>query len=509
LLLPETLDPARAVELLGDGLELALGRATTQDRVLLDTFDGRLRSAGLSAEAVGGELVVYEAGAPVRRATVGPARRYLAGELPHGVVRERVSGVLGPRALLPRVRLKSSVQAIAVLDSDAKTVVRLTLERPEVVNGRRGRTALAPRLLIRPVLGYDTDFERAVSVAHDRLGFAIAERTLFDTAVKAAGGRPGGIKAKPRISLPGETRADEAAAHVLHALADIAKANLPGTIDDLDPEFLHDLRTSIRRARSVLRELKGVHPPAAREHLRDELKWAQQLTGPVRDLDVQLLGWYALVATLGPGRAVEIEALHAVLERRRAAELSKLRRGLRSKRFAAVLSAWRALADTPPPAGEDPERPHVATPIHRLAGARIRSVYRRMVRDGTAIDDTSPPEALHELRKRGKELRYLLELFGASYPDEIVKPMVSTLKDLQEVLGSFQDGTAQSEFLRGLAEELAGEPGGPAALLALGSVIGAVEAGQHHARDEFQEAFGPFAAREQRKLVADTFPKRP
>ncbi len=33
---------------------------------------------------------------------------------------------------------------------------------------------------------------------------------------------------------------------------------------------------------------------------------------------------------------------------------------------------------------------------------------------GGAIDESSPAEAYHELRKKGKELRYLLELFGAA-----------------------------------------------------------------------------------------------
>lgn len=508
LLLPPTLDPDEAVALLGERLDLQPGRATRRERLLLDSFDGRLRAAGLRAEVVGGELVVYEPGAPARRATVKRARRYLVSELPEGVVRERLAGVLGPRALLPRARLRSTVRPIAVVDGDAKTVARLTFERSEVAGGSKGPVTLAPRLLIRPVLGYDNAYERTLDAARDRLGFEAAGRTLFDDAVKAAGGRPGGVKSKPRVALRPGTRADEAAGRVLTALADIAEANLPGTIDDLDPEFLHDLRVSIRRARSVLRELKGVLPSAARSHLREELKWAQALTGPMRDLDVQLLGWDALTASLASGRAADLAALHEVLEHRRAAERARLRRGLRSERFRAALRDWRALAAEPVAIGEDPDRPHAATPIDALAGSRIRKVYRAMLRDGKAIGDDSPPEALHELRKRGKELRYLLELFGAPYPEDVVKPMVSTLKDLQDVLGRFQDGTAHAEFLRGLAHGLAKEPGGPAALLALGSVLDAVEADQHVARAEFAEAFAPFAAPEQAKVVRHTFPKR-
>jgi CHAD domain-containing protein len=130
-----------------------------------------------------------------------------------------------------------------------------------------------------------------------------------------------------------------------------------------------------------------------------------------------------------------------------------------------------------------------------------------MVRDGRAIDDASPDTDLHELRKRGKELRYLLELFGGLFPRDVVKPMVAALKDLQDVLGRFQDRSVQTDSLRASAEGLAAVPGGPDALLAAGSLISALEADQHDARAHFAERFAAFASREQRDLVKTTFAK--
>ena len=111
------------------------------------------------------------------------------------------------------------------------------------------------------------------------------------------------------------------------------------------------------------------------------------------------------------------------------------------------MEAWRALAPTPP-ADDTEDRPRAALPIEAVAADRIRKVYRRMIRDGDGIDDDSPDEDLHELRKRGKELRYLLELFGSLFPDDVVKPTVKALKDLQDVLGHFQDRSVQTTALR-------------------------------------------------------------
>jgi CHAD domain-containing protein len=510
LLLPPGLDRAATLELLGERLALDVGRAHTEDRVLLDSFDRRLRSAGLRAERPAGRgarrvLTVHEPGAPARRAEVAPAPRHLADELPPGPVRRRLADVLEMRALVPVVRVRSAVVPVAVLNDDAKTVVRLVIERAEAVAASR-RVPLVPRLVVEPVLGYDEEHERTVRVLRDRLGLEPAGRNLFDEAVKAVGGRPGGMSSKPRVKLAPGTRADAAAAAVLTALARIAEANVAGTIADLDSEFLHDLRVSVRRARSVLRELKGVHDPAEREHIRAELKWVQALTGPLRDLDVQLLGWDELTAPLARERVPDLEPLRGLLVRRRKRELTRLRRGLRSARFDAALAAWRALAAT---GAATAERPNAEVPIDWLAADRIRRVYRRMVRDGSAIGDDSPADALHELRKRGKELRYLLELFGSLFDSKVVKPMVASLKGLQDVLGEFQDSEVEIDMLRAIGDDLATEPGGPAALIALGPVLDALLAEQHAARERFAGRFGSFAAPEQRALVRQTFAKQP
>ena len=87
--------------------------------------------------------------------------------------------------------------------------------------------------------------------------------------------------------------------------------------------------------------------------------------------------------------------------------------------------------------------------------------------------------------------------------------MVKTLKDLQDVLGRFQDRAVQIELLRELRDELAAEPGGPAALIALGPALDALVADQQAARDEFAERFARLRRpKQQRKLVRDAFPKR-
>jgi CHAD domain-containing protein len=128
-----------------------------------------------------------------------------------------------------------------------------------------------------------------------------------------------------------------------------------------------------------------------------------------------------------------------------------------------------------------------------------------MVKMGQAIDADSPHEALHDLRKKGKELRYLLEFFASLYPPEVVKPMVTTLKGLQDVLGRFQDREVQAELLRALGDDIATMDGGAAALMAMGVLVERLAEQQEQARGQFAASFEQFAAKPQRKVVAATF----
>jgi CHAD domain-containing protein len=505
LLLPPGEDIAALGRALDGRFTVETDPAETLERAVLETFDGRLRAAGLSLERAGTTLRLREPGRPDRIAKVPLARRdrLLATELSEGPLRERLAPVLQERAALPLATIRSRRRRARVLNGDRKTVVRLAIEEP-VVETPRGEVELEPRVTVLPVLGYDKAHARVLAAFEAVLGL---ERTapLEDEALSAAGHDPRGVSTKVDVVLEPAMRTDAAMLAVCRRLAEIVEATLPGTIDDLDIEFLHDFRVAIRRTRSMLRELTGALPPDDEERAKEELRWVQAITGPTRDLDVELEEWDELVAGLPSAVALDLLPLHALLRRHREEAKRRMRRELRGPRLAAAWQDWRAVLDRSLPAEDDADRPNAARPIADVAGARIRKVYGRMVKLGRSIDDDSPAEDLHTLRKRGKELRYLLEIFGAMWPKSEVKPMVSTLKGLQDVLGRFQDREVQAHFLRGLGPELAAGPGGPDALIALGLVIDRLTAEQQAARGDFHERFDAFADKKQRRRVESVF----
>jgi CHAD domain-containing protein len=307
------------------------------------------------------------------------------------------------------------------------------------------------------------------------------------------------------VELRFEQPADAAAAGVLRSLLRAVEDNLPGAIEDPDSEALHDLRVAVRRSRSVQRQLKRAFPPAELGHFRAEFRWLQGMTGPARDLDVYVTGFDGLRELVREPARADLDPVLEVLRRRRAEAREQMTEGLRSDRLRALTGEWGSLLELLP-SMPVADRPDAKRQIGELAGARIVKVHEQIVKMGAKIDTSSPPEAYHELRKKGKELRYLLELFGAPlYPKKVVKPMVKSLKALQDVLGRHQDRQVQQAMLRSLAVELAALADHAPALIAVGELLASLDQDARAARYGFAERFEAFGGKARRAQVKDTF----
>jgi CHAD domain-containing protein len=505
---PDEMSLEAAGEVLGVRLPVRERGVGESDRTYYDTFDGLVHGAGLSAVHERGRMVLVDrdSGAEIVSTRMPqPTQPLLAAEFDDGPLREALLPVIEVRALLPLAHVHSRVRALDVLDGERKTVVRMTLEEPALISSGGRRKALRPRLRVAVVRGYDAELESVRRSLEQDLGFKPADQPVVDEAVRAAGGVPGGTPSKIHVPLSADQRSDAAVCAVLGRLLDVIKANLEGTIADIDTEFLHDFRVSVRRSRAVQRECKGVFAPEELAAFRAAFKWLQQITGDSRDLDVYVLEFDSLRSIVPESMRGDLDPLLAVLRGRRLSARRRMVRELRAERATRLLADWGALLEELV-ARATGDRPDATVPICELAALRIRKVYRRMLKMGRAMDRDSPAEDYHELRKKGKELRYLLELFGAPlFAPDVVKPMIKSLKSLQDVLGRHQDREVQVSTLSGLRDEVSALPGGPAALMAMGVLVMRLHEDEQAARDEFAERFAQFASKSQRALVRDTF----
>ena len=156
---------------------------------------------------------------------------------------------------------------------------------------------------------------------------------------------------------------------------------------------------------------------------------------------------------------------------------------------------WTALGQV---AAEGDGGPAVAA----LARARIQRAFRNVVRRGNRIAADSPSEQVHELRKRCKELRYLLEVFRPLCADDPYRPLIKELKSLQDTLGEFQDGEVQREAVREFAAAMMEQGAAPpATVLAMGELAAQLDAHQLNARGALVGVLRPFLAKENRARV--------
>jgi CHAD domain-containing protein len=479
-------------------LDANVGEREVTTRVVLDTVDRRLRAAGIDLAIETGEgHAMFVLDGPVgarglRVACRRQRRRYLADDLAPGGLAERLAAIVGVRALLPLVEVRREEVPVRVLDREAKTVVRLVVADLWALPKASPEPLRLPgRVEVTGVLGYRRRFTQVDDSVRAASDLATGTTAVVDDAVTAIGGSPGGLSGQVKVDLDPDEPAGTAARRVLRGLADVVEAQVPGTLDDLDTEFLHDMRIGVRRSRAVLRQMKRAFDPMARREQAESLRWIQAVTGPTRDLDVQLLDWDELVEMVPVERQAALGPAHALVVGQRKAALRTMKATLRSAEFRRHWTAWRLFlaVDTGRSDGTD-----AATPIRELARRRVTALSARIVREGRALTAESPPEAMHEVRKRGKELRFLFELFGPSlWPTSQVKPRVTALKALQDVLGRYHDRHVQVDQLRALAPELAHRPEGPDALLAMGSLIDRLEVDKRKAQGAVAERLEDFA----------------
>jgi CHAD domain-containing protein len=483
----------------------------THRRTWLDTFDWRLYKAGLTLQFEqarrGGRLVLSKAdGTPQAEQPVTrwPRRPGLAEDLPPGPVRDRILVLTSPRALLPIVKATSTVSVNRLLNADGKTVARLVEDRVTVTapagNTAGGTTAeLAPRLAVAEVRGYPGQARRAAGLLASTPGVSHASSSVFIAALTALGRHPAdytsGVDAEITATMP----APVAVARLLLRLLDTIENNVDGVLRDIDTEFLHDLRVAVRRTRSAIKLLGRVLPADLAEHFKAEFKWLGDVTTPVRDLDVHLLGFDALTEQLVAASRDDLEPLRAFLARRRAREFRRLAAALRGPRFRAITDDWRkALLEIRDVDG--PRRRRLTAAALGLS-ATGRS-FRRIAAHGAAITLDSPPESLHDLRKRAKELRYLLEFFAPLHDQVAYRKVLSDLKQLQDCLGAFQDSEVQRHEIHALADAMLAERAAPAAtLLAMGEIAAKLALSQAEARAEFSARFARFAGSAGRERV--------
>lgn len=404
----------------------------------LDAADGRLAEHGALLEwrdrGSGASLHLRETHPRARYLEAGaPNCPRVAADIADPALRAAVAALLGERALVATAPRPLCLRRYAWRDGSGRRAALLGFH-----DYAAGEDGVPPWQLLQlaPRKGHGKTTRALAAVLVRQLPLAVLAPAAVGALEPPQAGRDG-----PCFPLGADQDSASAVAAVLATLAAELRATQDGIVADLDVEYLHDFRVTLRRTRSVLAAFRHLLPDTARARFRADFAWLSAATGPLRDLDV-------LLAELGPASDDGMARALLHLRGTRARARARVLRVLGSARYARCLEAWDGtlarLGEADAACGDT---------IGTSAARAIRRAYRRLARRADDLSRPPSPAALHRLRKDGKRLRYLVEAFASLYSRRRTHKLTRDLKQLQTLLGAACDRHAQHALLGACARD--------------------------------------------------------
>lgn len=469
-------------------------------KIYYDSFDWRLYSNAISCElnqTKSGSSCIFKSIEDDQIIADSALKKIplFAKEFEPGKIRDVLTPLLDMRALLPVCTLDCEIYHLNIINKDQKTILRLFIEEYVQFNSR---------VLLQPIRGYDKAAEQIVEVLTTTMGLkTVVDKSLLLTALQVEGRRPKDYSSKLNINLDPGMRADIAAKYIYSHLLKTIKVNEQGTIANTDSEFLHDFRVAVRRTRAGLSQIKSILPANTGAYYADFFSWLGQVTGPTRDLDVYLLNFEHYKSSLPESIREDLNPLYDFLLAKQQKAQKELAKRLQSAKYLSILAEWEQYLKEP--SCKRPLEQNAGLTIKELADRRISKIFTRVLNEGEAITDLSPSEALHDLRKSCKKLRYLMEFFQSLYPEQEIRSLIKNLKELQDVLGDFQDYAVQEQNLKLFSEEMMALGTHANTFLAMGVLVQDLDVRKWRARKDFASRFEDFKQERNRAAFKSLF----
>jgi len=243
------------------------------------------------------------------------------------------------------------------------------------------------------------------------------------------------MKMETEAARPKRDTAEAHFSSFAEPLVDEAISHATALNSDPDAELLHKLRVVLRRLRSLLWAYRPLLDRDLDDKQRALFKSLAGAAGKTRDWDILTK---ILTDVLG--------AEHAPIDSLRAARSAALNSSRETLAHASIKSTLEdAFADS----SEALSAMHKHTPVRKFSRKRLesaeKSLHKRMRHAAQAR--RSDYATYHEVRKAGKKVRYLLDVFEPVLTKKEMKS-VKELKKIQKRFGALNDVVASEEVLR-------------------------------------------------------------
>lgn len=223
------------------------------------------------------------------------------------------------------------------------------------------------------------------------------------------------------------------------------------------PDGVHQMRVTCRRLRAALATYRPLVDRDVTDPVRDELRWVARALGEGRDAEVVLERLRTAVdaeprrLVVGPVKR-RLDRTYGDRQRHAGAQADRV---LTSDRYLRLLGRLEALVTDPP------WRDVAEEPARDVLLARTKRDFKRLRRrteralplvesQGSEVDQALRDEALHDVRKAAKRLRYACEALEPVWGSD-AKALRKAAQEITRVLGDRQDGVVALGDLRPLA----------------------------------------------------------
>ena len=465
-----------------------------------DTFEWGLWFGGYVLYSYGGvyHLCSREEGwlgAVICEEETGDRRRFW-GDFETVSMRTALERTLGLRSLAMVVEGTFHLRLGELRNEAEKIVCRLELS--SVSAGREGEEKLLRTCQVLPLRGYEAEAARVVEYLTQR-GAKSSGDGPVDVLLRHANNEPQKYTLRPSFGLTKETPAREAIGRIVRTMLEIAVSNIPGILNDLDTEFLHDYRICIRKIRSVLSLVKDVYPAEGTGRMRKILGDLARQTNRLRDLDVYLLARDEYLGLLPPELRPALEGMFEDFSAERDIEVQDTTLKIRAHSNRKLLRKMAVYFSE-----ETAHKPSSSAdiPVGPLVFRCIYKRYRKIREIAAGIGTETPDEVVHQLRIECKKLRYLMEFFSELIPGEEGAQMLKMLRRLQGRLGDFNDASVQQKSLLDYWEH---KNSGPDVAMGVGGLVSILYHRQQQTRGLIKQSLGEFCGGSTAAAFKNTF----
>lgn len=419
---------------------------------------------------------------------------------PDSEARQTLKPILKLRALYPVYKGIVKIEQLNLQNDDGKILI--FCQFISISDPQRPRSPLMRQVRMSPVTGYTKELKQAVKLLRELGGFKPSLPPM-DSLLGALGISPAPYTVKPQLDLPAAMPARTAVSSIISTMIEKQRLTEQGIIDDIDTEFLHHFRVSIRMVRAAIAQLKEVFPEHDVPVLKQRFGDLARETNYLRDIDVFILDKERYMNFLPESMRNDLLPMFNDFEKKRLTEAKRISRWIASRAYLKEISELQSLFINGYSAVET-EWSEQAT--IELAINKIQKTYKKIYKAAQKINNTTPDENIHSIRISCKKLRYLLYFFSSEFDKKKIKLVGKHLKSLQDTLGIFNDLTVQGDFLKNYLYQLEHKPKKDIMLIAsLGGLISTLYTMQLQERDRCIQELAIFSNESNRQLFRETF----